>query len=74
MLSRGVYPVSFSTFDAMRVWAALTGVALAVLYFVMAYVGAAPSETLPMLITAIGGFELFLFTQDKWLKRRDGHG
>jgi hypothetical protein len=25
-------------------------------------------------VTAIGGFELFLFGQDQWLKRRGKHG
>ena len=62
------------TFDYMRVWAALTGLALAVWYFGALWFGAAPSPMLPMLITAIGGFEMFLFFQDMVLKRKRRHG
>ena len=29
---------------------------------------------LPMLVCAIGGFELFLFSQDVWIKRKGRHG
>jgi hypothetical protein len=57
-----------------RVWAMLTGLALAVLYFGAAYLGLQPSEMLPMLVTAIGGFEMFLFGQDVWLKKKGRHG
>lgn len=60
------------TFDLMRVWAALTGVVLAVCYFAMAYLGLKPSETLPMLVAGIGGFELFLFAQDMVRRRQNG--
>ncbi|WP_156839265.1 hypothetical protein [Novosphingobium aquimarinum] len=57
-----------------RVWAMLTGLALAVLYFGAVYLGSQPSELLPMLVTAIGGFEMFLFGQDVWLKKKGRHG
>lgn len=57
-------------FDMTRMWAMVTGLALAALYFGALYLGFRPSETLPMLVTAIGGFELFLFGQDFWLKRK----
>ncbi len=73
MLSGGVYPVK-STFDLMRVWAALTGLALAAGYFVALWLGVKMNDTLPMLISGIGGFELVLFAQDLWLKRRRQHG
>ncbi|MBC2669615.1 hypothetical protein ACFOON_05655 [Novosphingobium piscinae] len=63
-----------STFDLMRVWAALTGLVLAAFYFVSLGLGARPSDLLPMLIAAIGGFELSLYAQDLWLKRRRQHG
>ncbi len=63
-----------STFDLMRVWAALTGLALAGWYFVQFYNGAKLSDTLPMLIAGIGGFELVLYAQDIWLKRGRPHG
>ena len=62
-------------FDMMRVWAAVTGLALAAWYFAAMYLGFRVSELLPMLVTAIGGFELFLFGQDLWLrKKRSEHG
>lgn len=73
MLSCGVYPVK-STFDLMRLWAMLTGLALAAWYFAGLFMGAKQTETLPMLITAIGGFELFHFAQDIWLKRGRTNG
>jgi hypothetical protein len=63
------------TFDMMRVWAALTGLALAIWYFAALYFGFRVSDPLPMLVTAIGGFEMFLFGQDVWLKKkRSKHG
>lgn len=66
--------MKFSTFDLMRVWAALTGIALAVLYFVLLSMGLAVPEALPMIVAGIGGFEMFLFAQDLWLKRGGQHG
>jgi zinc transporter ZupT len=63
-----------TTFDLMRVWAALTGLALAVAYFVALYMGMKLSDTLPMLIAAIGGFEMVLYGQDIWFKRRRQNG
>jgi hypothetical protein len=61
-------------FDMTRMWAMLTGLALAALYFVALFLGIEVSETLPMLVTAIGGFEMFLYGQDVWLKRKSKHG
>jgi hypothetical protein len=58
------------TFELMRVWAALTGVALAICFFVEFYSGLRPTETLPMLVAGIGGFELVLYAQDIWIKRK----
>jgi len=37
-------------------------------------VGGVPSQTVAMLATAIGGFEIFFFGQEQWLKRRGKHG
>ena len=75
MLSRGVRPLSqLSVFDLMRVWAAVTGLLLVAGFFVAPYFGFASSPMLPLLIAAIGGFEMFLFSQDMWLKRRDTRG
>jgi hypothetical protein len=61
---------SVGTFELMRVWAALTGVALALWYFGALYLGAKTTDLLPMLITGIGGFEMVLFAQDIWIKRK----
>jgi hypothetical protein len=62
------------TFEMMRVWATITGLALAAWYFAALYLGFKVSELLPMLVTAIGGFEIFLFGQDVWQKKRSKHG
>lgn len=61
-------------FDMTRMWAMLTGLALAAWYFLASYLGLKPSELLPMLVTAIGGFEMFLYGQEIWLKRKSKHG
>lgn len=61
-------------FVMTRVWAMVTGLALAAWFFVTLYLGIKQSEVLPMLVTAIGGFEIFLFSQDVWLKRKRKHG
>jgi hypothetical protein len=75
VLSRGVYPVKQLTlFDTLRVWAAVTGLLLAAWYFGALYLSIGLSQTLPMLIAAIGGFELFLVAQDFWFKRTRNHG
>jgi hypothetical protein len=66
----------FSLLDLLRVWAAVTGLLLAIWYFGALYLGAMAyaSPMLPMLIASIGGFELFLFSQDVWLKWRASRG
>jgi len=63
-----------SLLDLLRMWAAITGLALVAAFFAAPWLGARSSPMLPMLAAAIAGFELFLFTQDIWLKRRGGHG
>jgi hypothetical protein len=65
-----------SLLDLLRVWAAVTGLLLALGYFGALYAGmkADMLGMLAMLVSAIGGFELFLYTQDLWLKRRRGNG
>ena len=68
--------MKLTTFGMMRVWAALTGILLAALYFMQVYEGMPASDMLPMLIAAIGGFELFLLSQEFWLRKGRGgsHG
>ncbi|MCW1428539.1 hypothetical protein [Novosphingobium sp. JCM 18896] len=63
-----------SLLDSLRVWAAVTGVLLALGYFGVLLAGGEPTQTLPMLVAAIGGFELFLYAQDLWLQRSRRHG
>jgi zinc transporter ZupT len=60
--------------DMTRMWAMLTGLTLAAWYFAAVYLGFKVSDLLPMLVTAIGGFEMFLYAQDVWLKRKRKHG
>jgi hypothetical protein len=60
--------------DQMRVWAAVTGLALVAWFFGAVYFGYHASPMLPMLVSAIGGFELFLFAQDIWLRRKGENG
>ncbi|KQM17397.1 hypothetical protein [Novosphingobium sp. Leaf2] len=64
----------YNTVDLIRIWASLTGLFLIGLYFVVLWAGIAPSPMIAMLGTAIGGFEIFFFGQDQWLKRRGKHG
>ena len=62
-----------TTFDMLRVWAAITGLVLVVLVFVQIWLGQTVTDTLPMLAASIAGFELYLFGQDqldKWKRRR----
>ena len=66
--------MNLSTFDMLRVWAALTGLVLAVVYFVQIGLGYEGSQSVMMLAAGIGGFEMFLFAQDKWLQRGGQHG
>ena len=72
MLSRGVRPLNRETFDGMRFWAALTGVALAAWFFVQLYLGGRSPHALPLLISGVGGFELVLFAQDLLRRRQNG--
>jgi hypothetical protein len=65
-----VQALQITTFQLTRVWAALTGIALAAWYFAALWLGFAPAETLPMLVAGIGGFELVLSAQDLARSRR----
>ena len=44
-----------STFDLMRVWAAVTGLLLVAGFFAAPYIGVVSSPMLPLLVAAIGG-------------------
>jgi zinc transporter ZupT len=60
--------------DMTRIWAMVTGLVLAASYFAALFLGFNMSDLLPMLVTAIGGFEMFLYSQQVWLKRKSKHG
>ena len=69
MLSGGVYPVKQDQTRQLSILACATGVALAAIYFGALYLHADTPDWMPMMITAIGGFEMFLFGQALWMKR-----
>jgi hypothetical protein len=62
--------VKLTQFDMMRVWAMVTGLILCAFFFGAHYLGFQTSETMPMLIAGVAGFELFHFVQDLVLRRR----
>ena len=60
-----------TTLELTRVWGALTGIVLAVIYFAQIAFGY-PAQ--PLLVAGIGGFELVLYVQDVCLRRGGSHG
>lgn len=56
----------------LSILACLTGLFLAAFYFVALYVGTDTPDWMPMMISAIGGFELFMFAQGLWTRRAGG--
>lgn len=62
------------TFELMRVWGVLTGLALLAWFFVGLALHEKVPEIVTMLATAIGGFEMMLFGQEVWLKRGTNRG
>ena len=63
-----------TTFDLMRVWAALTGLALAAWFFLRTWYGMPVSPSVAMLVAIIGGFELALYGQDLRIRRGRTNG
>jgi len=53
----------------LSILACATGLVLAAIYFAALYLHADTPDWLPMMIAAIGGFELFMFGQSMLLKR-----
>ncbi|MDF8331611.1 hypothetical protein [Novosphingobium cyanobacteriorum] len=53
----------------LSILACASGLVLAAIFFGALYLHADTPDWLPMMIAAIGGFELFLFGQGVWLKR-----
>ena len=69
MLSGGVYPVKQDQTRQLSILACASGLLLAATFFGGLAFHADTPDWLPMMISAIGGFELFLFGQSVWLKR-----
>ena len=70
----GIDDVSIEPLQRLSVLAGLTGLLLAGLVAVQLWAGLPRSDTLPMLLAAVLGFDLFLFAQDMIhrLRRRRG--
>ena len=66
--------MKLSTFDMLRVWAMLTGVVLALVYFGALGLGVSVADGVALLVVGIGGFELMLFAQDVWQGRMRQNG
>jgi hypothetical protein len=64
--------VNLSQMDRLSVLACITGLALLVIFFVEAWLGAPRSEWLPMVIASIAGFELFMVIDTVRRRRRGG--
>lgn len=69
MLSGGVYPVKQAQTRQLTILACVSGLMLAAIFFGALALHVDAPDWLPMMISAIGGFELFLFGQSVWLKR-----
>lgn len=69
MLSRGVYPVKQDLTRQLSILACATGLLLAAIYFGALYLHADTPDWMPMMISAIGGFELYMFGRSFLLKR-----
>lgn len=72
MFACGICPVTFQTIDHMRIWAAITGIALAVAALLQLWMSGTASHTLALLAGVIGGFELAMFFFDFLRGRRNG--
>ena len=59
--------------DRLSILACVTGLALLAIFFAAVWLGAPEPEWLPMLISAIAGFEVFMVI-DALRKRRTGGG
>ena len=66
--------MTIGTFRLIRVWAALSGIVLALWFLGATWLGESPSLVMAMMVTAIGGFELTLCGYDMWLSRKRRHG
>lgn len=67
-------PARLDTFTQIRAWAAATGLVLTGFFVGAVLMGREPIDLVPMLVTAIGGFEFALYANDLWHGRRTRHG
>ncbi len=61
--------MSRAQIDQVSILACLTGLVLAVAWFIALGVNGKAPESLAMLASAVGGFELFHFGQGLWFNR-----
>lgn len=72
MLSSGVRTVRENSTKQMTILSTITGLVLAAWYFVALNQQMHTPQWLPMMIAAIGGFEMFLFLQEQNARRGAG--
>jgi len=63
--------MSLTQSERLSVLACVTGLALVSIFFFGAWMGVAQPDWLPMVITAIAGFEIYMVV-DAMRRRRDG--
>ncbi|WP_068077529.1 hypothetical protein [Novosphingobium lentum] len=61
-----------SPLERLDVLACATGFILAVIFFLSRFAGADAPDWLPMMITSIGGFELYMFINERRHRRSGG--
>ena len=65
--------MKLSQMDRLSVLACATGLAMLAIFFVLAWLGVPNLDWLPMVITAIAGFEMYM-VGDAALRRRTESG
>ena len=64
--------MNLSQMDRLSVLACVTGLALLAIFFVESWLGVTRPEWLPMVITSIAGFELFMVLDTMRKRGRGG--
>ena len=64
--------MELSQLDRLSVLACATGLALVAVFFILDWLGAPAADWLPMVITAIAGFELYMAIDATRRRRAEG--
>ena len=64
--------VKLTQSDRLSVLACITGLAMLAIFFVLAWLGAPNPDWLPMVITSIAGFELYMAVDAARRRRAEG--